>query len=307
MFLGLLGGLALFLLGIKIMSSTFEKTVSTSIRTKLYKITSNKILGVILGLVMTGLLQSSSATTLIVISLVHGNLINIYSAVPIIMGANIGTTLTGQLLSFNIDSFTPYLLLLGIVLTPLLRKEPYKVIPQLLLSLGLIFSGMKVMGISIAPLKSSRYFATIITNIGENNNLGIMAGFFLTAIIQSSSTGIAILQIMASSNIIPVLTAIPIILGQNIGTCVDTLIGSFAVNTAGKQTAIVHILFNIIGVIVFYPFVSKLYHVVEYLSPDNVAKQVANAHTIFNIVTTILLLPFSSFLVNIAKKIIKTD
>ncbi|WP_427339718.1 Na/Pi cotransporter family protein [Caloranaerobacter sp. DY30410] len=303
--LSISGGILLFLLGIKIISTSFEKIVSEKLKVKLYKLTNNKMIGVLLGVVVTGLLQSSSATTLLVISLVHSNLINIYNAVPIIMGANIGTTITAQIVAIEIKNYAVYLLLAGIIIMPFLKKESTKIIPKLLIGISLIFLGIDIISNSIASTNSTKKLSLLVENIGTNDILGIFSGFLITAIIHSSSTGIAILQIMASSHIISVRTSIPIILGQNIGTCIDTLIGSLATNRTGKQAAFVHIIFNISGVIIFYFFINYLYNFVSLISPGNPSRQIANAHTLFNVITTLLLLPFSSILVNISRKIIK--
>lgn len=303
--LSILGGLLLFLLGIKIISTSFEKIVSKKLKIKLYKLTNNKIIGVLLGVITTGLLQSSSATTLLVISLVHSNLISIYNAAPIIMGANIGTTITAQIVAFKIENYSIHLLIFGIILLPFLKRKSTVILPKLLIGISLIFLGMNIISNGIALTNSTKKLSLLIENIGANDVLGILAGFLITAIIHSSSTGIAILQIMASSNIISVRTSIPIILGQNIGTCIDALIGSLATNRTGKQAAFVHIIFNISGVIIFYFFINYLYNFISLVSPDNPSRQIANAHTLFNVITTLLLLPFSSILVNISKKIIK--
>lgn len=303
--LGSLLGLSVFLIGIRIMSKAFEGVVTSRLKAKINKLTSRKTSGVLIGATMTGLIQSSSATTIIIISLVHSNLLNIYNAAPIIMGANIGTTLTAQLIAFKFENLPLYLFAAGLILFPIFRKSHYKVLPKLLFSLSLIYGGMDIISFSISPIKSSKEFFNLVTYLSGNNILAILAGIFTTAILQSSSTGIAILQIMASSEIISVKTAIPIMLGQNIGTCVDTLIGSISTNRIGKQAAFIHILFNIIGVFVFYFLIDGLYDLVLVLSPLNPSRQIANAHTLFNTLTTFLLLPFSSILVNMSKKIVK--
>lgn len=303
--IGVALGLAIFLSGIKFMSKTFEGIVTLKLKNKVNKLTSSKISGVIIGAIITGLLQSSSATTIITISMVHSNLLNINNAVPIIMGANIGTTITAQLVAFKIDNIAIYLLVLGVIILPILRKSQYKVIPKILLCFSLIYGGLDIISYAISPIKSSAVFYNIITHLSNNDILAVIAGFITTAIIQSSTTGVTILQIMTSSQILSVRTAIPIMLGQNIGTCVDTLVASVATNRIGKQTAIIHVLFNIIGAFIFYFFIDVFYKFICILSPSNTLRQIANAHTFFNTITTILLLPFSSYLVAISKKIIK--
>lgn len=303
--LGIIGGLALFLYGIRLMSKSFERIISYKIRHRINKITSSKLGGVFIGIFVTALLHSSSATTIIVISLVHGNLLSIYNAIPIIMGANIGTTFTAQLLAFKIQNLSIYLFIIGLLLRIFLRKRKYHIIWKTVLSLALIFAGMNVITYSMSRIKSTKFFFDIIKYLSHSKSMCILAGFILTAVIQSSTTGITILQVMTASNIISINSAIPIILGQNIGTCVDTVIGSFATNRIGKQAALVHVLFNLFGALIFYFIVDYFCAFVVYLSPDNPARQIANAHTIFNVVTTIILLPFSSVLLKLSQRIIK--
>ncbi|SCG82615.1 putative protein yqeW [Proteiniborus sp. DW1] len=303
--LGIIGGLTLFLSGIRQMSKSFEGIISHKIRNGIDRFTSSKLRGVSIGIIATVLLHSSSAATIIIISLVHGNLLSIYNAIPIIMGTNIGTTFTAQLLAFEIKNLSIYLFLIGIFLMIILRSKKHHIIWKTILGLALIFAGMDVITYSISRIKSTKFFFNLIKYLSKSKGMSIFAGFILTAIIQSSTTGITILQVMTSSNIININTAIPIILGQNIGTCVDTLIGSLAINRFGKQAALIHVLFNVFGVIIFYFIIDYFCAFVVYLSPDNPARQIANAHTIFNVVTTIILLPFSSVLLYISQKIIK--
>ncbi|WP_034430174.1 Na/Pi cotransporter family protein [Caldisalinibacter kiritimatiensis] len=297
-------GISLFLIGVYIMSSSFKNIASNKLRQHINKITSNRAFAVIIGIIITSLLQSSSATTIIIISLVHGKLINIYNAAPIIMGANIGTTITGQLISYKNDSMVPYLLIIGFLLFISPRKTS-KVLGKVLMGLGLIFCGIEILSYSMSPLKSVDTFLLLINKINKNKLLGVLTGVVTTSIIQSSSTGVAILQLMASKAILPVPTAINIMLGQNIGTCTTTLVGSLATNRIGKQTAIIHLIFNLLGVVIFFYFTDYLFYIVYKLSPADAAKQIANAHTIFNTVTTIILLPFSSLIVKISKFIVK--
>lgn len=297
-------GIILFFFGMKLMTYSFKNIVSRTIKNKLDKITKNKFAAIMIGLISTAILQSSSATTLIVISLVHSNLLSVYNAIPIIMGANIGTTVTGQLLSFNVKKYTLFLYLLSFIFIIFLRKSRFKIIPKILLSLGLIFTGFEVMTSSILNMKNISFFSNIIMKIGEKKLIGVFSGIFITAIIQSSSMGIGILQTLATNNIISINTAVPILLGENIGTCLSSLLGCIVTNKSGKQAAMVHILFNIIGVVLFYFLTDMLAHIVFIISPKNPARQIANAHTIFNVLTTLFLLPFSNLIANLSKKII---
>lgn len=303
--LGIIGGLSLFLFGMSFMTKSLEKIVSYKIRHTINHYTSNKIGGVIIGTFITALLHSSSATTIIIIGLVHSNLLSIYNAIPIIMGANIGTTFTTQLLAFKVDNIYFYILILGLLLMIILRNSKYSFIWKTLLGLALIFAGMDVISNSMSRIKTTKFFFDLVKHLSNSKGKSILAGFILTAVIQSSSAGVSIIQIMTLSNIIPVNSAIPIILGQNIGTCVDTVIGSLATNKMGKQAALVHVLFNILGVILFYFITDYFSAFIINLTPNNPARQIANAHTFFNVITTIILLPFSSILLNISRKIIK--
>ncbi|MTI49548.1 Na/Pi cotransporter family protein [Sporosalibacterium faouarense] len=304
-FFGIVIGLTVFLIGTKLLSTTFRTSVSFRLKALLQKTTSNKLLGVLIGIVATGLLQSSSATTIIVISLVHSGLITLYGAVPIIMGANIGTTITAQLVAFNFGESSPYLIALIIFFLFIFKAKNNKFAINILLGLTLIFLGIEFISISISSFKTVQFFTRLIVNIEDNRIISIFLGCIITATIQSSSTGIAILQIMASKGIISVSSALPIMLGQNIGTCANTLVGSIATNKVGKQAALIHIIFNVIGVIVFFFALDWLYNIVKLISPNNPGRQIANAHTLFNITSTFLLLPFSSVLVTISKKIIR--
>lgn len=296
-------GVIIFLCGMNLMTCSFKNTISRSVKKKLGKITKNKITSLMIGLVVTAILQSSSATTLIIISLVHNNLISVHSAVPIIMGTNIGTTITGQLLSFNFKKYIIFLYILSLILMIFPRKNQFKVISKIILSLSLIFTGFEIMSISIIIVKDISFFSNIIIKIGKKKLIGVLLGIFITIVLQSSSMGIGILQALVSNNIVSVNTAIPILLGENIGTCVTSLLGCIIANKSGKQAAIVHILFNIIGVMIFYFFTDVLAQISYIISPENPARQIANAHTIFNVSTTLFLLPFSNFLANLSKKI----
>lgn len=304
-FFGVLSGLLIFLIGMKTISNTFENIISVKAKLTLHKLTSKKSVGLLLGLLSTALLQSSSATTLIVVSLVHGNLISLYNAVPIIMGANIGTTITAQIIALNFENITPYILIISIACFIFFKKARNKIILNSFLGLILILLGIEVIATSISLLKTINFFTILISKLSNQKLLSVLVGLLTTAILQSSSTAIAILQVMIRNNLIPVITAIPIILGQNIGTCTNTLIGSLTTNTVGRQAAIIHFIFNILGVSIFYFFTDKLLYVSLILSPNNPVRQLANAHSIFNILCTLILLPFSSILVKIAKKIVR--
>ncbi len=298
-------GIALFILGIKVMSSSFKKDLTFKIKSRINNLSSNKLAGVLIGIIMTGLLQSSSAVTLIIVSLVHGRVIKLYNSVPIIMGANIGTTITAQLTAFGLGSSPLNLSFIILVLFLLFRKNKNHFIPNILLGFLLMLLGLSTISIFINKLEAVGLLRILTIKLSNNPVLGMLSGIIITSIIQSSSTGIAMLQILSSSNVITVSNCIPILLGQNIGTCVNTIIGSFATNKSGKRVAVIHTLFNIFGVIMFIFLIKPLYYFVLQLAPYSPARQIAYAHTIFNILTTIILLPLSSALMKISKKIIR--
>lgn len=303
--IAILLGLGLFLFGIKIMSSSFKKDLTSTIKAKINKISSNKFVGVLIGVIMTGLLQSSSATTLIIVSLVHGNAMSLYNAVPIIMGANIGTTITAQLIAFGLGNSTLNIALLTLLMYLFFRKSKHDLFPNLLLGFSLMLLGLNIISIFVNKLEAIVLIKNLSTKASDNPIIGTFLGILITSIIQSSSTGIAILQVLSSSNVITVWSCMPIILGQNIGTCTNTIIGSLATNKSGRQVAAIHVLFNVIGVTMFLFLTKPLYYFALQLAPNNSARQIAHAHTIFNVVTTLSLLPLSNILVKISKKIIR--
>lgn len=298
-------GLGLFLMGIKIMSSSFKKDFTATVKAKINNVTSNKFMGIIIGVIMTGLLQSSSATTLIVVSLVHGNVITLNHAVPIIMGANIGTTITAQLIAYGLGSSALNIALLTLLMFLFFRKSNHNFLTSLLLGFSLMLLGLNTISIFVNRLEAIELIKHLVIKLADNQMLGVFLGILITSIIQSSSTGIAILQIFASSNVISVWSCLPIMFGQNIGTCTNTIIGSLATNNSGRRVAIIHALFNIIGVVMFLFLTRPLHYFVLQLAPNNAARQIAHAHTIFNIITTLTLIPLSHILVKISKKIIR--
>lgn len=298
-------GLGLFLIGIKIMSSSFKKDFSTTVKAKINNITSNKFIGITIGVIMTALLQSSSATTLIVVGLVHGNVITLNHAVPIIMGANIGTTITAQLIAYGLGGSALNIALLTFLMFLFFRKSKNNFLTSLLLGFSLMLLGLNTISIFVTRFEAIELINHLVIKLADNQMLGVFLGILITSLIQSSSTGIAILQVFAASNVISVWSCLPIMFGQNIGTCTNTIIGSLATNNSGKRVAIIHALFNITGVVIFLFLIRPLHYFVLQLAPNNVARQIAHAHTIFNIITTLTLIPLSHILVKISKKIIR--
>lgn len=289
----LLGGLALFLYGMKMMSDGLEVAAGDKMQAILEKLTANRFIGILVGAMITAAIQSSSATTVMVIGFVNSGLMKLEKAVWVIMGANIGTTITGQLIALDVSAIAPIIAIIGVVLVTFFNNEKLKSIGEIFGGLGILFIGMGMMSDSMVPLRESEAFVSIMTNF-SNPLLGILAGAAFTAIIQSSSASIGILQALAASGVIPLQSAVYVLFGQNIGTCVTSFLASLSANRNAKRATLVHLLFNVIGTVIFvsvamtFPFAE----IVANFTPDNPMAQLANIHTIFNVVTTILLLPF---------------
>ena len=304
MILSLLGGLALFLYGMHMMSTGLESAAGDRMKTILEKLTSNPILGVVVGALITAVIQSSSATTVMVVGFVNSQLMTLQQAVWIIMGANIGTTITGQLVALNASEIAPVLAIIGVIMVTFLKNKKVNAIGEILAGLGILFIGMGTMSSAMEPLRESPIFLDLITTI-SNPVLAILVGAGFTALIQSSSASVGILQALALSGLIPLSSSIYIIFGQNIGTCITSALASLNANRNAKRTTIIHLSFNIIGTILFMIFTSITPFVDFMVSiTDNPAAQIANTHTIFNIVTTLLLLPFGKKLARLAEIIL---
>ena len=302
--LGLLGGLALFLYGMQMMSSGLEAAAGNRMKHILEKLTANRVLGVLVGAGITAVIQSSSATTVMVVGFVNSGMMTLRQAVWIIMGANIGTTITGQLIALDIGAIAPLFAFIGVAMIVFLKKEKLHHFGKIIAGLGILFIGMDMMSAAMMPLRESEAFISLMTQF-SNPVLGILAGAIFTAIIQSSSASVGILQALASSGVIGLPQAVYVLFGQNIGTCITAVLAAIGTSRNAKRTTIIHLSFNIIGTIVFTiicmvtPFVSLM----EGLTP-NVSAQIANTHTIFNITTTLLLLPFGTQLAKMATKIL---
>ena len=307
MIVELIGGLGLFLYGMKIMGDGLENAAGEKLKVILEKVTSNRFLGVLIGALVTAVIQSSSATTVMVVSFVNTGLMNLMQAVGVIMGANIGTTITAQMVSLDLSKIAPLFIGLGVVIVMTAKKKRVKEIGYIALGFGMLFLGMNMMSQSMAPLSESNTFKDIITVIGDNRLIGVACGIAMTAIVQRSSATTGILVALASTNSISINAALPIILGCNIGTCVTALLASIGSNRTAKKAAMLHLMFNIIGVIIFLPFTTILGNFVTSVNPSNVARQVANAHTIFNIIVTIILFPLARFMVMFVNKILPGD
>lgn len=303
--LGLLGGLALFLYGMQMMSSGLEAAAGNRMKGILEKLTANRFLGVIVGAGITAVIQSSSATTVMVVGFVNSGMLSLQQAVWIIMGANIGTTITGQLIALDVGAIAPLLAFAGVAVITFSKKATVQHYGQIVAGLGILFLGMEMMSSSMSPLRDSEAFINLMTQFG-NPLIGILVGAVFTAIIQSSSASVGILQTLAIGGLIDLPNAVFVLFGQNIGTCITAVLAAIGTNRNAKRTTIIHLTFNIIGTIIFtiVCIVTPLTTIVQNFTPDNPAAQIANMHTLFNVVTTLLLLPFGTKLAKLAVKIL---
>ena len=297
----LLGGLALFLYGMNAMCTGLEVAAGDRLKSILEKLTSNRLLGVLVGAAITAVIQSSSATTVMVVGFVNSGLMTLQQAVGVIMGANIGTTVTGLLIALDVGMIAPLLAFAGVVLIMMVKNDNANHIGQIIAGLGILFIGMNLMSSSMAPLRDYEPFVQLLTRF-SNPILGILAGMLFTALVQSSSASIGILQALALSGIIGLDSAVFVLFGQNIGTCITAVIASLGGNRNAKRTTIIHLLFNCIGTVIFTviclvtPFVPMM----QSFIPDSVPAQIAATHVVFNIVTTVVLFPFGGLLAKAA-------
>ena len=315
----LLGGLALFLFGMNLMGSGLEKISGGKLERVLEKMTDKPLKGVLLGAVVTAVIQSSSAVTVMVVGFVNSGIMQLSQAVGIIMGANIGTTATSWILSltgiessnaivslFKPTTFSPLVAFIGIIFIFLDKNGKKKDIGSILIGFAILMYGMTAMSDAVQPLSENEAFANILLMF-SNPVLGVLAGAVFTAIIQSSSASIGILQALSSTGAITVGSAIPILLGQNIGTCVTALISSIGTSKNAKRTAMVHFYFNVIGTVLFLVLYYTLDLFIDFAFKSDVldAVGIAVIHTLFNVLSTALLLPFSKQLEKLAKLSVK--
>lgn len=289
-----LGGLALFIYGMQLMGEGLQKAAGEKLQKFLSALTGLTVVGVMVGAVVTAVLQSSSATTVMTVGLVNAGLLTLKQAFSIIMGANIGTTITAQLIAFKLTTYVKLLLAIGFALNFIAKKKRYKYIGQVILGFGVLMLGMEMMGDAVMPLKSYKGFVDFIQNFSHQPLLGVLVGIVMTVVIQSSSATIGILMAMAAQGLIPLEGAIPVLLGDNIGTCITAVFAAVGANITAKRTALAHIMFNVVGTFIFILFMDYFMQLVISISPSNdVTRQIANAHTAFNILNTLLFIPIS--------------
>lgn len=306
------GGLGMFIYGMQIMAQGLENAAGNRMKSLLGILTKNKLFGVLLGAAVTAIIQSSSATTVMVVGFVNAGIMNLTQAMGVIMGANIGTTVTGWLVSsvewaefLSPSTLAPIAIMIGVIVMMTGKRHSTKDISNIILGFGLLFVGISTMSAAVSPLRESEAIRDLFVNLGGNPFLGILVGALVTAVIQSSSASVGILQSLASAGLVPFGAAIYIIMGQNIGTCVTAILSSMGAKKNAKTAALMHLLFNIIGTIIFSTVVIIYMAVMRPVWANGMISQtqISMIHTIFNIVTTVLLFPVSGWIVKLAKKI----
>ena len=272
------------------MTDGLEKLSSGRLEGILERLTSNVFKGVLLGALVTGLIQSSAATTVMCVGFVNAGIMKLPQTVGIIMGANIGTTVTGLLIALDVGVLAPLFAFVGVVVLVFVKKPQLQHIGQIMAGLGVLFIGMDMMSSSMAPLRQSPGFVSLMSNF-SNPLLGILFGALFTAVIQSSSASVGILQTLAAGGVIPFSSAVFVLFGQNIGTCITAVLASIGTTRAAQQACTAHVLFNVIGVCIFLPLM-PLYIGLIAATSQSIGHQIANAHTLFNVCNTLLFLPF---------------
>ncbi|QJA08530.1 Na/Pi cotransporter family protein [Romboutsia sp. CE17] len=303
--INLMGGLGLFLYGMTLMGDGLQKSAGAKLKRIIELLTSNVVMGVLVGALVTAIIQSSSATTVMVVGFVNAGIMTLPQAIGVIMGANIGTTITAQLVSLDLVGIAPMALGIGIILYLFAKNSKTKHIAEILIGFGILFTGMDFMKDAVKPLSEFKGFTDALVSFGHHPILGILLGFGITAIVQSSSASMGMLLALSSQGLIPLASALPILYGENIGTCITSIISSIGASKNARRAATMHLVFNIIGTLVFMLVLTKpITMVVTHLDPNDVSRQIANSHTLFNLVNVIILLPFSKLIVKLTMKLI---
>ncbi len=308
------GGLALFIYGMQIMAQGLQNAAGSKMKKMLEVLTKNKLMGVLLGAFVTAIIQSSSATTVMVVGFVNAGLMNLMQAMSVIMGANIGTTVTGWLVSsvewaefLSPSTMAPIVVMIGVVALITAKKNKQKEIASILIGFGILFIGIDMMSGAVKPLRDSEIFRTAFITLGANPLLGVLAGAVVTAIIQSSSASVGILQTLAVAGLVPFNAAVYVIMGQNIGTCITAMLSSIGASRNAKSAAYMHLLFNIIGTVIFSILSIIYFKMINPALGEGLITitQISIVHTSFNVATTVLLFPFSNGIIYLAKKLNK--
>ena len=311
-----IGGLGMFIYGMQIMAQGLENAAGSKMKSLLEALTKNKLMGVCLGALITAVIQSSSATTVMVVGFVNAGIMNLTQAMGVIMGANVGTTVTGWLVSavewaafLKPGNIAPIAIMIGVILMLAGTRRSAKDISSIIIGFGLLFVGITTMSDAVAPLQEVEAFTNLFVSLGGNPILAILVGAFVTAVIQSSSASVGILQSLAAAGLVPFNAAVYIIMGQNIGTCVTAMMSSIGAKRAAKTAARMHLLFNIIGSVIFSIVAILLLTFVFPTYGEGIITQteISIIHTVFNIGTTVLLFPFSDYIIKLAKKLDKEE
>lgn len=307
-----IGGLAMFIYGMNIMADGLQHAAGSKMKKILEVLTQNKLMGIALGALVTAIIQSSSATTVMVVGFVNAGLMNLTQAISVIMGANIGTTITGWLVSagewakmFSPATLAPIAVMVGVIITLVGKRQQSKDVAGIIIGFGILFIGMNTMSDAVYPLRESEVFKTAFISMGSNPFLGILVGAGVTAIIQSSSASQGILLSLASAGLVPTNAAVFIIMGQNIGTCVTAILSSVGASKNAKCVGTMHLTFNIAGTIIFSILAMFLFARLDPSYGEGIINmtQISFIHTVFNVGTTIILMPFSGYIIKFAMKI----
>lgn len=302
----LLGGVGLFLYGMTIMSTGLKNACGENLRVILEHATKNKIISVVVGVAITMLIQSSSATDVMVIGFVNSGLMSLAQAIGVIMGANIGTTITAQITAFNLSAYAPMILFVGAVMYLFIKRDMVKYIGSIIMGFGMLFEGIALMKTAIAPLAETEAFINMISAL-ENPFLTVLFGVLFTALLQSSSSATVIFQAFAVQGIISYETSVYLVIGAAIGSVTPNILASLTMSRNGKRTALLNLLFNLIRAAILMALLfifPQILTVIKSLSPDNVARQIANTHTIFAIFAVLVMLPFSDYIVKLTQKLL---
>lgn len=312
MIFNLIGGLGLFIFGMTLMGEGLQKTAGDRLKRLLEILTNNRLMGILVGTGVTAIIQSSSATTVMVVGFVNAGLMTLAQAAGVIMGANIGTTVTAQLIAFKLTTIAPIIVGIGVVMYLFGKRKKMKQLGEILLGFGILFMGMKIMESSMSPLAEMPEFRQLIVDLSKHPILGVLIGLAMTAVIQSSSATIGILMALASTGLVSLELALPVLFGDNIGTCVTALLAGIGANKTAKRAAFLHLTIKITGVIIFLILLSPFKEAVSLIARltgtvGNVQRDIANAHTLFNVMTTVVLAPFTGYLIALVTRLIPGD
>ena len=303
----LVGGLGFFLYGMKMMSEGLEKAAGAKMRSILEFFTKNRFIGMVVGIIFTAIIQSSNATTVMVVSFVNSGLMNLMQASGVILGANIGTTITGQLIAFNLSDIAPLIVIIGVIMIMFCKKQSIKKIGEVILGFGILFMGLSIMSDSMSAVKNSPRILNFLASL-TNPFAAILVGFLITAVLQSSSATVGIILLMVSQKLLEFTICPFMILGCNIGSCVSALVASLSGKKDAKRAALIHFLFNVIGSAIFFCIllvaVEPFTNAILYISGGSLARSVANVHTLMKVLEVAMMFPFMGWIVKLTYKIV---